>query len=97
MVIMALHPLVRSYDGNLYVIIMNLDVVQFYLKYVLHACNSINIQNQNVDQFVSSKFRKLFTLVVLVILERKLWTNKRVVENFDVKVDVQKGVLTFKV
>ena len=40
----ALHPhdpLVRSYDG----IIMNLDVVQFYLKYVLHACNSINIQN----------------------------------------------------
>ena len=49
-----------------------------------------------MDQFVSSKFKKLFTLVVLVVLERKLCTKRKVVENFDVKVDVQKGVLTSK-
>ena len=50
-----------------------------------------------MDQFVSSMFKKLFTLVVLVILERKLCSNRKAIENLDVKVDVQRGILTSKV
>ena len=39
-------------------------------------------------------FYNFFTLVVLVILESTLCTNRKAIEKFDVKVDVQKGVLT---